>query len=146
MVERGGWFKYRYVLFFSLLETAKLEIYLISHRRCLPEHTGMGLLYLYITYVPYNYTCIIQYLCTHFTRDLHLGSPQHTQCLYILYNNTHCSRITRNPILLPRTFFTFPHSYIMGTTYICKKIWNFTGKFWKNAKIVDKEIFSMNFV
>ena len=30
---------------------------------------------------------------------------------------THCSRITRNPILLPRTFFTFPHSYKMGTTY-----------------------------
>ena len=23
---------------------------------------------------------------------------------------------TCNPILLPRTFFTFPHSYIMGTT------------------------------
>ena len=26
-----------YVLFFSLLETAKLENYLISHRQCLPE-------------------------------------------------------------------------------------------------------------
>ena len=57
----------------------------------------------------------------------------------------HCSRITCNPILLPRTFFTFPHSYIMGTTYICKKIWNFAGKFWKNAKIVNKEIFFYEF-
>jgi hypothetical protein len=29
---------------------------------------------------------------------------------YGSFHETHCSRITRNPILLPRTFFTFPHS------------------------------------
>jgi len=35
--RRGVAFKYRHVLFFSLLKMAKLENYLISNRRCLPE-------------------------------------------------------------------------------------------------------------
>ena len=47
---------------------------------------------------------------------------------------------------LPSTFFTFPHSFIMGTTSICKKKWNFTEKFWKIWDFVKKKKFAMNFV
>ena len=67
-------------------------------------------------------------------------SYRHSSSIY-----SHCSRITRYPNLLPRTFFNFPHSYIMGTIYICKKIWYFTGNFWKKSKFVNKEKISMNF-
>ena len=40
----------------------------------------------------------------------------------VLLSQAHCSRMTGNKILLPMAFFNFPHSYIMGTIKICKKI------------------------
>ena len=58
----------------------------------------------------------------------------------------HCSRIDLNKILFPGTFFTSPHSYLMGTISICKKIWDFTENFWENSKFVKKKIFLLNFI
>ena len=47
-------------------------------------------------------------------------------------------------ILLPGTFFTFPHSYIMGTIKTCQEIWDFTNFFWNCVKWKKNIEFSCN--
>ena len=58
---------------------------------------------------------------------------------------THCSRTTRNKNLLPRTFSTFQHSYMILTTIIDWKKPILTGNFCKNPKFSKMKIFSLIF-
>ena len=66
--------------------------------------------------------------------------------LYLYIHGAHCSRMTGNKILLPMAFFNFPHSYMMGTIKICKKILILTENFWKIEKFVQSEKFSWLFL
>ena len=63
----------------------------------------------------------------------------HTETMsFEWHSHAHCLRMDLNKITFPGTFFISPHSYIMGTILIWKKILDFTGNFLENSKFVNE--------
>ena len=46
---------------------------------------------------------------------------------------------------IDKNITSYMNKILFPGTFLCKKIWDFTGIFWENSQFVNKEILSMNF-